>query len=247
MMRFFGLIAAALLLHPTPDVRSQEKKPLRLLIAVTQGTKELKELQKYLEKNYRVECTMIEADRAKPASKFKGDIDALQNCDVILSNLYRTSPATATLAKLKKAFLTKPIVGLRKAHHGFQNWLEADKEVFGVDYRGHYGNKNNGFIELVDKHKNHPFFKELKVTIPGGGCYGHIDLSPDLEVYMVGGKQGQKPHPQTWSRIVKERDGQRVFYTRYDPNDIKNNPGVREMVVQAIFWAAQRDMNQLKR
>ncbi len=26
---------------------------------------------------------------------------------------------------------------MRRAHHGFQNWLEADKDIYGVDYRGH--------------------------------------------------------------------------------------------------------------
>lgn len=81
------------------------------------------------------------------------------------------------------------------------------------------------------------------VTIPGGG-YGHRDPEPDLEVYVVGGKSGEAPHPQTWSRVVKQRGGQRVFYTRYDPKDVDTNPTVRRMVIDAIFWAAGRELEE---
>ena len=84
----------------------------------------------------------------------------------------------------------------------------------------------------------------MNVTLPGGGCYGHRDPEADLEVYMVGGETGKEPHPQTWSRIVKERDGQHVFYTRYDPKNVDTNPTVRRMVTHAIHWAAKRNVER---
>ena len=157
-----------------------------------------------------------------------------------MSNLYRTWAPDDELAILKKHFLGKPVVGLRKAHHGFQNWLEADRQVFGVSYRGHYGSGKNGEIKLLDEFKEDAIFVGMNVTLPGGGCYAHRDPEADLEVYMVGGEAGKEPHPQTWSRIVKERGGQRIFYTRYDPADVDTNSTVRRMVIQAIFWAANR-------
>ncbi len=187
-----------------------------------------------------------EKSRNEKETNFTG-IEYLDDCDVILSNLYRTWAPPAQLAKLKKAFLSKPVIGMRKAHHGFQNWLEADKVVFGVDYRGHYGNSKNGFIRLVKGKENHPFFKGMKVTIPGGGCYSHRDPAEDLEVYMVGGKKSQEPHPQTWSRIVKERGKQRVFYTRYDHHDLADHVGVRDMITRVLFWSVQKDINKYKK
>ena len=53
--------------------------------------------------------------------------------------------------------------------------------------------------------------------------------------------------PQTWQRIVKARGDQRVFYTRYDPNDVSKYPEVRDLVVEALFWAANRDEQQFRK
>ncbi len=258
MLKAFQILFVVVLgLGCTPLLHAENQtkgKPLQIVIAYGQGKRQLQDYGKYLEKNFHVKVHFVEAQKSKKARKdkkhsetpFQG-IEAFAKADVILSNLYRTWAPPKELAILKKAYTTKPVVGMRKAHHGFQNWLEADKIVFGVDYRGHYGNAKNGYLEIVEKYKNHPFFKGMKVTIPGGGCYGHRDPAPDLEVYAIGGKKGQPPHPQIWSRVVKQRANQRVFYTRYDPNDLAKNPGVREMVTRAIFWAAQRDIEKMRK
>lgn len=241
----FSVIAAGL------QLAAAEKRPLKVVFAHGPGKAELSRLAEFLTANYNVTCRFVHADKAKKvpdsdsyvATPFDG-IEALQDCDVVVSNLYRTWAPPDQLELLKQSFLNKPVVGLRKAHHGFQNWLEADREVFGVTYRGHYGFSKNGEIELLEPFREHPFFNDMEVTLPGGGCYAHRDPEPDLQVYMVGGEKEKQPHPQTWSRIVKQRRGQRVFYTRYDPGDIDKNPGVRRMVVHAIFWAAGRDLTK---
>jgi len=38
----------------------------------------------------------------------------------------------------------------------------------------------------------------------------------------------------------------RAFYTRYDPDDLKD-PGVRDMVIRAIFWAAGEEAEEYRR
>ena len=237
---FIALFGLGSLLLPTSTSAGNSSKQIHLAIVATQGKNQLKRYKEYLEKTHNMKVTWIEANRSNKDSEFIGDLSQLEKCDVILSNIYRTWAPPEQLKQLKKAFLSKPVVGLRKAHHGFQNWQEADKEVFGVDYRGHYGNSKNSFLEVTKKHTNHPAFKKLKVTIPGGGCYGHTDLADDLEVYMIGGQKGKEPHPQTWSRIVKNRGNQRVFYTRYDPENLEDNETVRDMVTHMIYWAADR-------
>lgn len=42
-------------------------------------------------------------------------------------------------------------------------------------------------------------------------------------------------------------NGPRIFYTRYDPDDVMKDEGVRNMVVRAIGWATQRDLETLKK
>ena len=230
------------------------KKPLHLVICVTEGKGQLLKYKKYLEDNYAVRCSVIgpeekkdkkDKDKKNVETPFVG-LDALADADVILSNLYRTSPTPEHLAILKKAFLSKPVVGMRKAHHGFQNWLDVSKEVFGVNYRGHYFGKDVT-IEIVDKHKDHPLLAGVKPFLPGGGLYQHTEVATDVEVLMVGGPAGKDKMPQMWSRVVKDRNSQRTLYTRYDPNDLDKNPPIRDMVTRAIFWAANRDAKSLQK
>jgi type 1 glutamine amidotransferase len=173
-------------------------------------------------------------------------LEALADCDVILSNLYRTSAPPDQLEILKKHFRSKPVVGMRKAHHGFQNWLEADMEVFGVKYKGHYFGKDVT-TRIVDKHKAHPLLAGFKPFLPGGGLYQHTDVAPDVEVLMVGNPEGKPAMPQVWQRERKEHGGLRAFYTRYDPGDLSKDAGVRDMVTRAIGWAAKRDLETLRK
>ena len=57
---------------------------------------------------------------------------------------------------------------------------------------------------------------------------------------QFGGIPG-KMMPVTWTRVVKATGG-RVFYTRYDPDDLKKDEGCRQMVARALFWAADREI-----
>lgn len=225
-----------------------QEKPLKLVIACGEGQAQLLNFKKYLEDNFRVQCAVVEAtkvkDKEKKETPFIG-LEAFIDCDVILSNLYRTSAPSEQLEILKKAFRSKPVVGMRKAHHGFQNWLDADKEVFGVKYRGHYFGKGVA-IQVLEKHQKHPFFEDFKPFLPGGGLYQHIDVAADVEVYMVGGPEGKPTMPQVWSREDKSRGGLRAFYTCYDPKDLSKDMGVRTMVTRALFWAANRDEKALR-
>lgn len=246
----FFLIAAGLL-PPQASAQNADKKPLHLVICVTEGKGQLIKYKKYLEETYHVRCSVVgpqekkEKDKKNVETLFVG-LDALADADVILSNLYRTSPTPEHLAILKKAFLSKPVVGMRKAHHGFQNWLDVSKEVFGVNYRGHYFGKDVT-IEIVDKHKDHPLLTGVKPFLPGGGLYQHTEVAPDVEVLMVGGPAGKDKMPQMWSHVVKDRNNQRTLYTRYDPNDLDKNAPIRDMVTRAIFWAANRDLKSLQK
>ena len=218
------------------------KKPLHLVICVTEGKGQLLKYKKYLEDTYQVRCSVVGPEEMKD----KKDKKNVETPFVGLEALADADVTPEHLAILKKAFLSKPVVGMRKAHHGFQNWLDVSKEVFGLNYRGHYFGKDVT-IEIVEKHKDHPLLAGVKPFVPGGGLYQHTEVASDVEVLMVGGPAGKDKVLQMWSRVVKDRNNQRTLYTRYDPNDLDKNPPIRDMVTRAIFWAADRELKSLQK
>ncbi len=232
------------------DDREKSKannKPIHVVIAFGPGKGELTEFARHLKKTYGMKVSLVEAAKAKKTKNARketntyeptpfSNIQAFADADVIVSNLYRTWAPPDQLKQIKQHFKSKPVVGLRKAHHAFQNWLGADREVFGVSYKGHYYG-NNVTIRIVDKHAQHPLMRNVHAFLPEGGLYKHVDPEKNVESLMIGGPSDEEPMPQCWTRIVKDRDNQRVFYTRYDPKDLKD-AGVRDLVVRAIQWAA---------
>ncbi len=250
------LLLATLWVFAQPThAAAAEPKPiagLKVAFCFSPGKKEFTDYAKYLEATFQVKCSLVEANKSqpkqgseeKPESPFSG-LEALEDCDVIVSNLYRTWAPPEQLAKLQQHFKSKPVVGLRKAHHGFQNWLEADQEVFGVTYRGHYG-INKGMVEAVEAQKDNPLLVGWKPHLPGGGLYGLKDMQPDVTPLIVGWLEGQAKVPQMWQRVNKQT-GQRVIYMRYDNKDLAQYPEIRDLLTRSIAWAAGRELEPLKK
>ena len=239
-------IAVAVTSCPKPSALPAEwgepaVSPLKVVMAVGPNAEALAKFRDYMQERYHVTITFIEAGSGNPLP----GIEALETCDVFLSNLRRTQPTPAQLTIIKKYFTDgKPVVGLRRAHHGFQNWLEADREVFGVKYGGHGGGGEDAKLVIPDDQQNNPLVAGLKPFMPGGGLYDHSQLDPRATVLMMS-VVGDRTYPQTWT--LERKKGQRVFYTRFDPSDVMKDEGVRKMVVRALFWAARQDPEKMKR
>jgi type 1 glutamine amidotransferase len=218
------------------------ERPLR--VAIGASPKQFVSLQKHLEDEFHVECVRIDAQKGGEIP----DAARVAGCDVMLLNHYRTMPTKEQLAHLKEYVLSgKPVVGTRKASHAYQNWLEIDKVVFGARYGGHFfERRKEQTVSIEPEAKGDPLVKDVEPVIPGGGLYKYTELADDVEVLMSGGPPG-KSMPVVWRRVVKGRNGQRVFYTRYDPSDVEKHPGIRDSVVRALFWAADRDIEQARK
>ncbi len=223
-----------------------ENTPLTVGITHGPNREALEFFAAYLSRELGARIVWVSVEKAgRKGDRFRvtpvQGISELQHCDVILSNLHRTCATPVELRILKRIFTTKPVVGLRRSHHGFQNWMEADHEVFGVRFGSDYKGEDVRLV-LAGEAGENTIVKGFTPDNPESGIYKHFDPEPDVIPLIVGSPAGKPVHPQTWIRVVKRADDleQRVFYTRYGPDDLRR-PGVRDMVVRAILWAVGRE------
>jgi type 1 glutamine amidotransferase len=135
----------------------------------------------------------------------------------------------------------KPVVGIRTASHGFQNWLAMDKEVLGGDYKGHFG-AGVAEVKLIEKQKNHAILKGVSPFKTNGSLYKNPSVAEDVTV-LLQGYMGKESEPVAW---VRETDGRRVFYTSLGhPDDFKDESFVR-LLVNGLAWASKVELKTVK-
>jgi putative heme-binding domain-containing protein len=222
-----------------PGLSGGAKKLKVLLISGSfeyKSAESLEGFQKYLEANYPVECVRAFAKNDKDKD-FPG-LDQLEKCDVAIFFTRRLQVDGDSLALVKKYVeAKKPVVGIRTASHGFQNWLEFDKLVLGGDYKGHFGQNIECDITIEPKAKDHPVLKGVKPFQTKGGLYKNPMVSDDVTV-LLRGKITEGSEPVAW---VREKDGRRVFYTSLGTVDDFKDPNFQRLVVNGLAWATKSE------
>jgi putative heme-binding domain-containing protein len=191
--------------------------------------------QKHLEANYAVECLRAfrKTDEDVPG------LEQLDHCDVAVFFTRRLKIDGKQLEMVKKyATSGKPIVAIRTASHGFQNWLAMDKEVLGGDYQNHYGHDQKTSLKLTEAGEKHPVLSGVKPFPATGGLYKNPNVAKDVTVLMMGSIPDHT-EPVTW---VREYKGGRVFYTSLGHPDDFKDPNFVRMLTNAVFWTAKREV-----
>jgi type 1 glutamine amidotransferase len=221
-----------------PPAKDAPKKLKVLLISGSleyKSDESLAAFQKHLEEHYPVECSRAfrKTDEDLPG------LEGLETCDVAVFFTRRLKIDGEQLERVKKyATSGKPIVAIRTASHGFQNWLEMDKEVLGGDYKNHYGHDLKADLKLTDTGAKHAVLTGVKPFQATGGLYKNPAVAKDVTVLMTGSIPDHT-EPVTW---VREYKGGRVFYTSLGhPDDFKDDNFVR-MLTNAVFWTAKKDV-----
>ena len=230
-----GLVSAGLAL-------AEAKPPLKVCMlsgsAEYKSDESLTEFKPFLESNYNVACTLIKAgDKAKGMP----GIEAVKTCDLLFVFVRRNTLPEDQL-KIVQAYCEagRPVVGIRTASHAFQNWLEFDKTVLGGNYRGHYGAGAKAQIAFDEKAKDHPVLKGVKPFASAYSLYKNTGLAGDVTLLATATAKG-KTEPVAWTRIHK---GGRVFYTSFGGPDDFKDANFKQMLVNAIFWTAKRDVEK---
>jgi putative membrane-bound dehydrogenase-like protein len=199
-----------------------------------ESDKSLSELQKYLESNFPVKCT-------RAFRKSDDDVPGLENldtCDVMLLFTRRLTIQGEQLERVKKYCRSgKPIVGVRTASHAFQNWLALDREVFGGNYKNHYGAGPKVSVGIVAKNQDHPVLHGVKPFESSGSLYRNTGLAADATVLLTGTIPGHT-EAVAWVRV---HQGGRVFYTSLGQQKDFQDENFRRLLVNALFWTTKRE------
>ena len=232
------LVLATFLIGPIAT--AAEDSPAKLKVCLLSGSEEYDSdtsfaaFQKDLEANYPVTCVLL---KARGTSELPG-LDELDRCDVAVFFTRRLKIEGEDLARVKKyCEAGRPVVAIRTASHGFQNWLEFDKLVLGGNYRGHYGNKMTMKAVPIDGARRHPVMSGVEPITSLGSLYKTSPLAPNATPLMIGlSPEGREP--VTWVRTYQ---GGRVFYTSLGAPEDFEEPSFRRLLTNAVFWAAGRD------
>jgi putative membrane-bound dehydrogenase-like protein len=242
---------AFLMADPKPQgtnvPRSDKPDAKKLKVVLVSGSFEYKSdaslaaFKKHLEASYPVECVLVaakvEKDKALPG------IEALATADVAVFFTRRLQLEGESLDAVK-AYLKsgKPVVGVRTASHGFQNFLEMDKDVFGGDYKGHYGKDVVCEVAVAEKGKDHPVLKGVAPFKSNGSLYKNANVAADATVLLTGTIPTPKQsEPVAW---VREKDGRRVFYTSLGHPDDFADPNFLRLLTNGLSWAAKTELKK---
>jgi len=208
-------------------------------IALVSGSLEYKSddslpiLQKYLEENYAVECVRMfrKADDDIPG------LDKLKDCDLAIFFTRRLTIDGNQLKMVKDYCASgRPILGIRTASHGFQKWLEMDKDVFGGDYKNHYKAGPKCEVTVNEKSKDNSILKGVKPYTSNASLYRNAKPAEDVTILMYGAIPGNK-EPVAWVRERKVNDkAQRVFYTSLGHPDDFQEPSFVKLLTNAVSW-----------
>jgi hypothetical protein len=203
---------------------------------------DLPAVRKDLEKRYRLEVLTAGQIQGKSGEDNVAGLEQLDEADVWIGSIHkRTFPSEKQLEHVRKFLAAgKPFVGYRAASHAFQNWLEADKAIWGAKYGGHHLLEKDPELVIVpaDGAMQHPIFKGLEIPRPGSGSYFYTELEPDVQVLLRSGLPGDMM-PHTWTR-QPAKTGNRIFYTRYDAKELGENEIVRTIFLRGLAWVLEK-------
>jgi type 1 glutamine amidotransferase len=213
----------------------------KLRVCLVSGSEEydsdqsLDAFARYLEANHPADCVVI---KAVGFDELPGT-EELDRCDLAVFFTRRLKIDGEALARVKRYAegSGKPVVGIRTASHGFQNWLEMDARVFGGNYRNHYKNDVLTEVKPAAGAEGHFILGGFEPYASKGSLYKVLPLAEDCAPLLMG-TSPEATEPVAW---VREAGGRRVFYTSLGHTDDFEREAFRRLLARGIFWAAKRE------
>jgi type 1 glutamine amidotransferase len=231
------LLLLTLVLFAFQSTSEARIAPLRVVFV--SGSKEYESdktmpiLKKYFESKYPSIVTIINAKSQKDLP----GLEALEKCDVAVFYTRRLEIDGEQLERVKKYCTSgKPIVGIRTASHGFQKWLDKDKDIWGGNYKGHYNVGPVCEVQFLERKKETPILDGVKPFKSKGSLYRNTGLAKDVDI-LLNGSIPDHTEPIAWTRLVKNT---RVFYTSLGAQSDFEDENFLRLMTNGILWAAER-------
>ncbi len=187
--------------------------------------------REWLEVNYPVSVTLVSATDWDDLP----GLQALDTCDVALFYTRRLRIDGEQLQQIRQYVEAgRPIVAVRTASHGFENWPEFDKEVLGGNYQRHFEEGPVMQMSLADV--KHPVLDGIEPFTSVSTLYRNPGIAADCTV-LLSGTTKDGTQPVAWTR---ERVG-RVFYTSLGAAEDFEDGTFRWLVANALYWAASSE------
>lgn len=176
-------------------------------------------------------------------------IAALKTADLLLLSVRRRGLPPEQLRAVRRFVEAgKPVAAIRTSSHAFaprgkpaeSSWPQFDRDVLGGDYQGHYSNKSSPYSVAVSaQSKAHQIVAGWPEQFPAAGSlYQNPQVADDVTVLLTGTlPDGKTRQPVAW---VRERDGQRIFYTSLGHPDHFASPVFTRFLRQAVEWALEQ-------
>ena len=187
-------------------------------------------LQEHLEAHYPMHCVLL---RAIGFDDLPG-LRAVEDCDVVVLYTRRLTLPPEQLETVQAIMASpKPLIAIRTASHGFQDWLEFDAEYLGGNYDGHYGSQFSQRAEVVEDNAGHPILAGIDDFVSPYSLYRTAPLAEDCTVLMTSSIPNQDPEPAVWTRVV---DGKKIFYSSIGGASDFESANYLRLLSQAIYW-----------
>ncbi len=201
-----------------------------------ESDKALALLQPYLEQNYEVDVTFL---KATDWDVLPG-LEALDACDVALFYTRRLTLDGEDLERIR-AYMNagRPVVALRTASHGFQKYLEFDRDVLGGNYEGHFDEGPTTEAGVIPQGRGHPILEGVGPLRSRYSLYRTKPLADDAENLLI----GKTPFSDGWQPLAwtREHNGGRVFYSSLGGIGDFEGDSFKRLIANALFWTARRE------
>lgn len=233
----------------------EDERPLVVFLSAENEYRAVETLPGFaheLELKHGLDCEILQASTEKEGEAIHAisGMEILTDADLVVV-FARRRAFPADQMKYLHEFLDRggSLIGLRTASHAFdargsapaghKNWPQFDAEVLGGNYQGHHGAGPIATITSAAGLESHPILKDVELPmLSSSSLYRPSPLAAGTQLLLVGTIPDQPPEPVAWTNRCKHS---RVFYTSLGgPSDFQNPP-FRRMLVNAVFWALDRE------
>lgn len=187
-----------------------------------------------LQKMHGLRCTFSLSDRPP-------DLKGLDQADVLVIYCRRLALPDDALRRLRAwCGAGRPVIAFRPSVQPFTGWPRFDREILGVDYKGHVQEKDIRVVP-ADGARDHPILRGVAPwTYEGERLFYRFANLADGATVLLTGAGPKASEPVAWAWTYEKSKGGRCFYTSLGlPEDFQRE-AFRTLLTNAIFWSAGR-------